>query len=224
MADVFYPDRRALFIGKDDIIVVRRLQYLVIGGNGEALLAAVDCAFGRIGGDVAQHQAHVFQSQFPGRQLLRIELHAHGRLLLTADKHESDARDLRKLLRENVFRVVVRLNQRRGIRCYREDEDRGIGGIIFAVIGRHSQICWQPPPGRSDRRLHILCRRVDVPVQLELDVDLGVAECVDRRELDDTRDLAELLFERVRNRCSHGLGAGARKLRRNLDRREVDLR
>ncbi len=51
-----------------------------------------------------------------------------------------------------------------------------------------------------------------------------VAERARRRHLGETRDLAELEFERRRHRRRHGLRIRARQLRRDLKRRIVDVR
>ena len=45
-----------------------------------------------------------------------------------------------------------------------------------------------------------------------------------RGQLRDAGDLAELTLQRRRDRCRHGLGAGARQRRRHLDGRKIDLR
>ena len=55
MAHVFDADRRALLISQDDVVVIRRLHDLVVGGDREALHRAVDRALGRVGGNVAQN-------------------------------------------------------------------------------------------------------------------------------------------------------------------------
>ena len=224
MADIGDPDRRPLLIREDDVAVIGRLHDLVVRGDREALQSAVYRALGCVGGDVAENRADVLQGEISRCQLFRIDLHTHRRLLLPADVNQSDAMNLRDLLRENILGVIVRFGKRRRVRGHRQDEDRRIRRVILAIVRRRGQICGEPPAGRRDRSLDVLRRGVDVPVQLELNVNLGIAKRIDRGELDDAGDLTELLLERVCDRGGHGLRARTGELSRHLNRWKIHLR
>ena len=116
-------DRRALLIGQDDVAVIGWLHDLVVGRHRKALDSAVDRALGGVGGGTAQNVAHLLQGQAARGELFRVHLHTDGRLLLTCDKHQRHAANLRDLLRENVLGVVVGLGKRHRIGRYRKDQE-----------------------------------------------------------------------------------------------------
>ncbi len=68
VADVAHANRRAVAIGDDDVVVGLRLGQLIVGGDGEALLAAQQRALGRVGRGVGQRAAHVLESEPARRQ------------------------------------------------------------------------------------------------------------------------------------------------------------
>ena len=67
----------------------------------------VERAFRLIDIGLAEHGAHVLQADAAVRQRLRIELHAHGRLLLAADADETDAGDLSDLRQQDALRIGI---------------------------------------------------------------------------------------------------------------------
>ena len=143
----------------------------------------------------------------------RIDLDAHGRLLLAADRDLGDAGDLADVLVQDILGVIVDLGQRHRVGGQGEDQDRRIRRIDLAVGRRRRQVLRQLAARRIDRRLDVLRRAIDIARQIELDRDRAVAERAARGHLRDARDLPELPLQRLGDRGGHDLGAGAGQLR-----------
>src|SRR5260370_3930731 len=77
---------------------------------------------------------------------------------------------------------------------------------LFEARGRRN-LARQRLVGDGDGRLHVLPRRVDVAVEIELDDDRGRAERAQRGQLADTWDLRELPLEWRGDRGGPGLRA-----------------
>jgi hypothetical protein len=157
----------------------------------------------------ADDVGHVLHLQPQRGQLHRVDLHAHGRLLLAADGHLRDAGDLRDLLRENVLGVVVDRGDRQHVRMHGQDQNRRVGRIDLAIGGRRRQVLGQLAAGRVDAGLHVLRRRIDVAIQIELQGDLRVAQNVGRGHLRQAGNFGELVFQRRGDGGRHGFGTGA---------------
>ena len=157
-------------------------------------------------------------------ELGRVDLDADRRLLLAADHHLGDARNLRNLLGQNVVGIVVDRGQRQRIGACREDHDRRLRRIGLAVGRRRRKSGRQLPTGGGNGRLHVLRRGVDVAVEVELQRDRRLAQRAGRGHLRDPGNLPELALERGRNGGGHGIGAGAGELGGNGDGGKVDLR
>src|SRR6202035_3470155 len=115
-ADIAYADWRSVAIGDDQIGVVVGLQQLIVGVERVGLARAVERTFRQIDVRLAERGPHVLEVDAAGCQSLRIELHADGGLLLTADTHQTDAGYLRYFLQQNIFRVSVDGGQWQGVR------------------------------------------------------------------------------------------------------------
>jgi hypothetical protein len=158
------------------------------------------------------------------RELGRVDLNAHGGLLLAADRDLRDARNLRNLLPKDVLGVIVDGRDREDVRMNCENENGRIGRIDLAVGGRRRQVLRQLTARRVDAGLHVLRCRVDVAIQIELQRDLRGAEHVGRCHLRQTGNLRELIFERRCDGGGHGFRARARKLGGDQYGRKVHLR
>ena len=128
------------------------------------------------------------------------------------------------MLREDVLRRVVDIDDRRDVRLDGQDQDRRVGGVDLAIGRRARQILRQLAGGGVDRRLNVVGGGVDIAVEIELDGDRGRAERTRRRHLRDARNLRDLPFERLRDRGRHRVGGGAGQRSRDGDGRKVDLR
>ena len=100
---------------------------------------------------------------------------------------------------------------------HREQQDRRVGGIDLLVARRRGHRLRQCLGGDRDCGLHVLRGGIDVAIEIELYDDRGGAERALRRHLRDAGDLPELLLQRGGNRRRHGLGAGARPGRGDLN-------
>ena len=155
---------------------------------------------------------------------LRVDLHAHRRLLPAVDRDEPDARHLRDLLREDRVGVVVDLVERQDVRAHASVRIGVSAGLLLLYVGGVGSVRGQEARRRVDRRLHVLLGGVDVAIEVNCSVicELPKLEtlviCVERRHL------AELPLERRRHGRRHRVGAGAGQVRRDDDRRVVDLR
>ncbi len=114
--------------------------------------------------------------------------------------------------------------QRDGVGRERQRDDRRIGRVHLGVGRRIGQVARQGGAGGVDGGLHVLRGGIDVAIESELQRDLADAEGRGRRHGGERRDLPELALQRRGHQVGHGLGVGARQLRRDLDGREVDLR
>ena len=168
LANVAHANRRAVAIRNDDVVVRGGFGQLIVVDDGEALLSAQHGAFGRVHRRADQRRAHVLHRQPAGRQLGRIDLHADGRPLLSADGHQGHAGNLRDLRRDHVLGKIVDLGQRQGAGISRHDQDRRVGGVHFLIGRRRGQILREKRAGGRDCCLHVARGAVDVAIEVEL--------------------------------------------------------
>ncbi len=154
----------------------------------------------------------------------RVDVDADRRQGSPAHEDPAHALDLRDLLLQHRGRDVVDDALVHHVRDQGEQQDRRVRGVDLAVAGIRGKVRGQLPPRGVDRGLHVARRGVDVSAEVELEHDLRLAERARRGHLGDPGDPAELALERCRDRGRHRLGARARQVRRDLDRRELDLR
>ena len=214
-ADVADAHRRAVLVGDHHIVPGRGLQQLIVVVDRQS------CACGPLIEPLGASTVAVLMTPATSsickserRQLDGIDLHAHRGLLLAADRDLGDAGNLRDLLREDVLGVVVDRGHRQHVGMHRQDQDRRVGGIDLAVSGRRRQILRQLTAGGIDAGLHVLRRRVDVAVQVELQGDQAWCRADWSRSSATGRKFrANWYSSGCRHRRGHGLGAGARQLR-----------
>ena len=124
LADIAHADGRTIAISQDDVIELRRVGDLIVGGDGEAEFVGVDGAFGGIGGRAHQRAADLLERNPGRRELGGVDLDADRRLLVAEDHDLGDTGDLRDLLCQEKIGIIVDLGQRHGIGARREQEDR----------------------------------------------------------------------------------------------------
>ncbi|HJX21645.1 MAG TPA: hypothetical protein VJ454_11690, partial [Steroidobacteraceae bacterium] len=107
LAQIANPDRPAVAIGDDDIVVFLGFLQLIIGRDGEALVPAVDIALGRVRRGERDRSTDVLECQPVGLQLGRIDLDAHRRLLFAPDHDLRHTVDLGNLLSRHRIGQVV---------------------------------------------------------------------------------------------------------------------
>ena len=178
---------------------------------------------GRLALALVKCGANGFKSDAVVGELHGIELDADRRLGAASDEYLTDALNLRDLLREDRVGHVVDLRLGDDVGGEREDENRGIGRVGFAVARVLRHIRRQLAAGGVDGSLHVAGCGIDVAIEIELEGDVGRAERTGRRHLVDAGDAAELTLERRGNGGGHGFGAGARHSGSDTDDGEINI-
>ena len=159
LGDVGEADRRAVAIGDHQRRVVGGNVRLVVGVDLKTPVAVVDRALRAVGVGRGKRGAHVLEPDAVIVQRLRVELDAHRRKARAADIDVADAAQLRQPLRQDVARGVVHLALRHRLRGQRQDHDRRVGRIDFAVGRIARQVGRQVGARGVDRRLRRRARR-----------------------------------------------------------------
>jgi hypothetical protein len=199
-------------------------EQLIARVNLPALVTVVQMALRPVGVGVREHGANVLETDAVLVERGRIQVDAHRRQRAAADVHLPDPFHLRKLLLQNRGRRVVHLAFGHSGRRERENQNRRIRRIDFAVIGIARQIGGQLAARSIDRRLHVARSAVDVTVQIELHDDRARTERAGRSHLGHAGDASELTLERRGHRGGHRLRGRARQRRGHADRRKIHLR
>ena len=113
--DVAQAHRRAVLVGDDERLEAVGLVELIVGRERVVLARAVDVALGLVDVRGDERGAHVLEREPGAGERLRVDLHAHRRLLSAVDRDEADARHLRDLLRQDRVGVVVDLVERQDV-------------------------------------------------------------------------------------------------------------
>ena len=224
VCDVGQFDGRAIPIRDDERLVIRRFEQLVVRPNVGGRVSVGELALRQIRVLLAQHRAHIFEAQTETVQLRGIDVHAHGGQRAAADGDIADALNLQQALLNDRGRGIVKLASAVNVRRERENHDRRVGGIDFAVGRVARQVGRQVSARGVDGRLHVARRAVNVPVQIKLQRDAGRAEIAGRSHFGDARDVAELPFQRRGDGRRHDFGTRTRQRRRHTDGREIHLR
>jgi hypothetical protein len=106
-----------------------------------------------------------------GREFVRVNLNANGIRLRAKNADLRDAIDLRNLLRQQILGIIVHVRHRQCRRRHGQENNRRIRRIYFLISRRRRHIRRQLFRRLGDGRLYILCRRVNVAVERELNRD-----------------------------------------------------
>jgi hypothetical protein len=109
------------------------IEHLAVVVNRESPRLPVDGPLRAHSGRVDDHPAQILEREAEGSDLRRVDLDAHGRLLLAADLDVGDAGDLADVLVENILGIVIDLGQRDRVRGQSEDKDRRVRRINLTV-------------------------------------------------------------------------------------------
>src|SRR5205823_5911219 len=101
--DVADPHRGAVLVGDDNVVPRCRIEHLAVVVDRESPGLPVDRSLWADGGRVDDDAAQILEREAEGSELRRIDLYAHGRLLLAADLNVGDAGDLADVLVENIL-------------------------------------------------------------------------------------------------------------------------
>ena len=223
-SELLEADRRAVAVGHDHRLVLLGVHQLAGRLQRERLVRTDDRAGRDVDVPVPERRFHLVDPDLPRRERVRIELRVHGVLLAAEHLHLRDAAHLRNPLSDARFGVLVQRPRRQGRRRDNEVENRLIGRVDFGKGRRRGHSLRQQPGRLGDGALHVDRGPVEAPVQIELQRDLRRAERVHRGHRLEARDRRELILERRRHRRAHRFRVGAWKLRRDEQRREVDVR
>ncbi len=222
-ADLLEVHRRAVAVRDDDVAELVRVLELAGRLHRQRRFRAVEHARRHVHVLRRDRVGHVLERDVARRELVRVELQAHGVLLRAVDQHLRHATHHRESLRQRRLAELVERRQRHFVRRQRQRQDRRVGGIRL-LIRRRDDALRQAADRLRDRRLHVLRGRVDVPVERELHDDLRLPEARRRRHVVDAGDRRERLLERRRDRCGHRLRARARQRGAHRHGRKVDVR
>ena len=224
VGDVVQHDRRAVAVGDDDVLVVGAGDQLIVGVDLVVLAGPVEVALGLVDAGGDQRGAQIFQVDAIGRQLRRIGLDAHRRLLAAADADQADAAELRDLGRQARVDQILDLRQRHGIGGDGQRQHGRVGRVGLAVDRGRGQVRGQEALRGVDGRLHFFFGDVDVQGEVELQHDDRGAAGAGGGHLAQALHLAKLALQRGGHGGGHHVGAGAGIEGEHLDGRVVDLR
>ncbi len=222
--DIRQADRGAVAIGDHQRAIGRSLVRLVVGVELPAPLVVLDRALWavRVGG--VEGGAHVLEADRITEERVRVELDAHRGQGAAADRHLTDAVDLRQFLLQHRRGGIIELAGAARLRGQRQHQDRGTCGVDLVIARIALETDRQVGARGIDCRLHVAGGTVDVAVEAELEHDARIAAIVRRSHLADVGDLREMALQRRGDARRHDLRARAGELRLDDDRREIDLR
>ena len=149
---------------------------LVVGDDVRGRGPVGELAGGLVSILLAKYGLNIRNGKAVAVEQRRIHFHTHGRTGASPDRHLSNTRDLRKLLRNDRRRLVIERRLVVLIRCEAQNQNRRIRGIHFAIRRVGGQVCRQVSTRRVDRRLHVSRGAVDIAAQIELESDRGAAK------------------------------------------------
>ena len=179
--------------------------------------------FGRFCDAATIASAHRFQRQVHVREPSGRHLDPHRALLAAGDEDARHPRQLRQFRRQHAVGKVVDFAGGDDLGGQRQ-RDHGEAGRVGFPVERWQEPFRQIAAGGVDRGLHRAGRGVEIHRQIELGDDVGAAGAAERGHLDDAGDQADGALERLRQRGCHGVRAGARQRRIDLDGRSLDRR
>ena len=133
----------AVLIGNNDVVELTRVGKLIVGVEGKLLLWALKVAFGGIERRVGQRSLDLRHAQSARGQRARIDLHSHGRQLLSGNQHLAHAGNRRQRFRKHRIGVGIELIFRHGVGMDGIDEDRSIRRVGLAIGRRRRQVLGQ---------------------------------------------------------------------------------
>ena len=222
--DVAKADRRPVLISDNQPAVIFRRLHLIVSGKRHRAGRAVEAAFRGVNVGAGDGGAHGFAGQAEGGDGLGVQLDPHRRALAAGEGHQTDAGNLRNLLRHPGLHHILHLGHRNGRGGDGEGHDRRIRRVDLAVDRRVGQIARQQVGGGVNGRLHFLLGDVQRQGQLELERDDRGAAGALGGHLLKAGHLAELALQRGGDGGGHHVRAGARIEGDHLDGRVIDLR
>ena len=191
--------RAAVLVVDDQRLILGSLEQLIGCAEGPRALSVRDLTLRPVGIGARKGCANIFQAEPVLVQHRGIDVHADRRQRTASDGDLPNAFNLRELLRQDGRCHVVHSRSIDQIGGQRQQQNRRVGRIDFAVerIGR--KICRQLTSSGVDRGLHVAPGRIDVAVEIELKNDRSRAENTAGSHLSDSGNAAELALQRRRD-------------------------
>ena len=155
---------------------------------------------------------HFINAKTARRQFVRVQLHAHGVLLLPVNHHLGHAVHHGKPLANECVCVFVEHIQRQGCRRNAQIQNGQIGGVNLAKAGRHGHVGGQTALGKTNGRLHVQSSCVNIAVERKLYGYARAPRGTDRRDGINARNGKEFFFQRRGDGRSHGFRVGPGQL------------
>ena len=172
---VTQTDHGAIAVADDQIAVFLGGAQRIADAQPPAMGLLLDESQRIQGGALGDGVADFIQRDAVVQQRSGIQLHPHRRQRGPGDTDLPYPGNLRQLLRQDGGgRIIEGAGGEIG-RAQRQRHDRRLGRVDLAVLGVAGHARRQLAAHRVDGRLHLPGRLVDVPVQLELQHDLGTA-------------------------------------------------
>ncbi len=182
------PHRRAVVVVHDQRLVFGGFFQLIVGLYLPAMGAIVDRPlwFTHVG--VADGRAHRIQRDALVKQRLRVQVNAHRGQRAAADVYVTHAVNLRDTLRQLGGGEIVQFALRIGVWGQRQDHDRRIGRVGFAIGWTTGHPAWQQVLRGVNRCLHVARRAVDITIEVKFENDTRTAQRAAGGHLIDTRN------------------------------------
>ncbi|MNS13689.1 hypothetical protein D3C72_452880 [compost metagenome] len=191
--------------------------------NGVVLLRRLQRAGGQFDVLIGQGRLDVIDRQPARSHGAGVQPDTHGIALLAVDLHLSHARHGGEAIDQIAVGVVGQLQTVHGRGAQEHDDDRLAVRVGLGHFGRVSLIR-QTADDARDAVAHIVGRVVDIPIQRELDVDVGATVATGRVDALDTLDARDLLLDRLGDPAFDDLGRGSGVAGVDRDDGRIDVR
>ncbi len=122
--DVAHPDRRAISISEDHIVVGFRIQKLIVCINRQTLVLPTQTPFRRIDRRGRDHATHVVQTETERGEFSGVDLHPDCRFLFTHDADLRHPAELGNLLGDHIRCIITHFGERQHVRQNAQQHDR----------------------------------------------------------------------------------------------------
>ena len=139
VCDIGQEHRRAIAIGYYQRLINLGGEQLIIGADGVGLALAVEVALRLIDVGGRHYSAKLLQREPVRRELNRVRLDPHRRLLSAADTYQPDARHLRNLFGQARIGEVLDLIERQLAGSEPQRQDRRVGRVGLAIDRRRRE-------------------------------------------------------------------------------------
>ncbi len=196
---------------------------MAAGLNRKGLVVPVKGAGRQIDVAALDGAGDLIDSNGPGGQGLGIELETDGIFLGAIDQDLGHSADHGNTLGHDGLPVFIDAVEGEERRIQRQVNHRLIGRVDLAIKWRGRHALGKQAGGPGDRRLDILGRGIDIPIQGELEGDLGEPQGIGGVHGIQTGDGGKLFFQGGGHGRGHGFRSGTGQLGGDQDGRKVHI-